>query len=353
VHTMVAQAGYERPVRPARTVVAPPLQLAAWPPVSAPDRLAVERLTFGPGITGPTALALFYLFGGVLTLLSLAAPAWDGADVGGAASIGLAASLSGALVLWLRAHLSDVSCHVLVALGSVLIGAALVAGGGGTATSVFSALYVFVAVYAALFFGPTGATAQISWAGTVHTVALLQAGGDGVLASTLVLFGTIAATALVIGALVRQVRTAAATDPLTRLPNRRSFDEHLAMALARAERGDRPLSVLALDLDGFKAVNDQQGHAAGDRLLIDAGRSWSKALRHGDLLARSGGDEFVVLLPDAGESVARRVAGRLERRTPAPLGVSIGIAVSRPGETADALLRRADAALYVDKASGR
>jgi diguanylate cyclase (GGDEF)-like protein len=315
-----------------------------------PDRLTVERMTFGPGITGPMALACFYLIGGALTLASLLVPGWNGTDVGSVLAVGVAAGGSGLLVLALRAHLSNTSCHVLVALGSVLIGAAMVAGEGGRATSAYASYFFFVAVYSALFFGPVAAAGQIAWAGTVHVVSLHMVDADGVTASTLVLFGGISATALVVGALVGQVRTAAATDALTGLPNRRSFDEHLALALARAERSGRPVSVLALDLDGFKAVNDVQGHAAGDRLLVRSGRAWAGALRSGDLLARAGGDEFVVLLPDAGESIARRVAGRLQRRTPEPLGVSIGVAVSRGDETADDLLRRADAELYRDKA---
>ena len=321
-------------------------------PAPPPERLAVERMSFGPGVTGPTALALFYLIGGLLTLAAAVA-GWGANDTGAAWSTGVAAVISGGLVLSLRTHLSDASCHVLVALGSLLVGAAMVSGGGGPATTAFGGFFVFIGLYAALFFGPRAAGAQVAWAGSVHVVAQLLAGADGVVASTLVLFGTIAATALVVGALVRQVRTAAATDPLTRLPNRRSFDEHLALALARAERHGRPLTVLALDLDGFKAVNDVEGHAAGDRLLVQAGRGWSGALRSGDLLARSGGDEFLVLLPDAGEAVARRVAGRLEQATPSPVGVSVGLAVSRPGEGPEQLLRRADAALYRTKAGRR
>jgi diguanylate cyclase (GGDEF)-like protein len=326
---------------------------AARRPATPPDRLAVERMTFGPGITGPMALACFYLIGGLLTLASLLAPGWEGLDAGAVLGVGIATSVSGLLVVMLRGRLSTTSCHVLVALGGLLVGAAMVVGDGGPATSAFASYFFFIAVYCALFFGPVGATAQISWAGAVHVVALMLAGADGVLASTLVLFGGISVTALVVGALVRQVRTAAATDPLTGLPNRRTFDEHVQLALARAERSGLPVSVLALDLDGFKAVNDLQGHAEGDRLLVAAGRAWSRALRTGDLLARAGGDEFLVLLPDADESTAQRVATRLGRRTPEPLGVSIGVAVNGTGESVDDLLQRADAGLYRDKARSR
>ena len=310
-------------------------------PRSPEDRLAVERMTFGPGITGPVALAGFYLIGGLLTLASLTST-WRGLDDGSLLAIGTAAAVSGLLVLGLRAHLTTASCHVLVALGSLLIAAAT-----------YSSFYFWVAVYAALFFAPRAATAHISWAGTCHVVALMVIGESGVLAQTVVTFGAVGATALVVGALVQQVRTAAATDPLTGLPNRRSFDQHLELELARAERNDRHLALLALDLDGFKQVNDVAGHAAGDQLLVEAGKAWSSVLRTGEVLARSGGDEFVVLLPDTGHTGARRVAARLEASTPAPLGVSVGIAVSEPGETRHALLRRADEALYVDKEAGR
>jgi len=320
-------------------------------PLPVSDELVVEQLTVGPGLTAAAALACFYLFGGLLTLVSLVLPGWDEMDSGSAVGIGIAAVASGALVLAVREHLSDVSCHVLVALGSLLVGAAMVAGRDADAAAAFASYFFFVGIYAALFFRPKLAAAHVGWAFVVHGVALHLAGSHGTVPSTFVRFGAVAATALVVGALVRQVRTAAATDPLTRLPNRRSFEEQLDRALARAERSGRPLSVLALDLDGFKAVNDRQGHAAGDRLLVESSKAWSTALRTGDVLARNGGDEFVVLLPDSGESIARRVADRLGSRTPDPLGVSVGVAVSRGGEDGDALLRRADQALYAAKRS--
>jgi diguanylate cyclase (GGDEF)-like protein len=320
---------------------------------SPEDRLAVERISFGPGITGPVALACFYLVGGTLTLATLAVPGWVGLDTRAVLGVGVAAGLSGALVWALRSHLSTSACHVLVALGSVLIGAAMVAGGGGGPTTSFAVYFVWVGVYGAVFFGPAGAFAQVSWAGTVHVVALVVVEPPFVVAETVVLFGTLSIACLVVGALVRQIRVVAATDALTGLPNRRTFDEHVERELARAERTERPLALLALDLDGFKQVNDAEGHAAGDQLLVRSGRAWSRVLRGGEVLARSGGDEFVVLLPETGAAGARRVAGRLAAATPSPLGVSIGIAVSEPGEEAASLLRRADRELYREKALTR
>ena len=317
------------------------------------DRLAIERMSFGHGITGPTALACFYLIGGALTLLSLLVPGWESQDVDGILSVGVATAASGVLVWCLRGYLGASSCHILVALGSLLIGASMVSSGGGVPTATFGVFFVWVAVYGAVFFAPRPAALQVSWAGTVHVVALMVTDERFVIAQTLVLFGTASATALVVGGLVRQVRVVADTDPLTGLPNRRSFDTHLERELARATRTHRPLALLALDLDGFKQVNDTEGHAAGDRLLIAAGKAWQGVLREGEVVARSGGDEFVVLLPETEEARAARVAERLHRATPAPLGVSIGAAVCGAGESADELLRRADRELYRAKATTR
>ena len=149
-------------------------------------------------------------------------------------------------------------------------------------------------------------------------------------------------------------------DPLTGLPNRRALAEALEQALARAQRTGMPLAVLALDLDGFKAINDRYGHPAGDATLLEVSDRLRRTIRRSDLVARLGGDEFAVI---AGELSGPAPVSRLARRIGAALGapiqlrdaeasiaVSIGVAFyPGDGETTEELLHRADAALYAAK----
>ncbi|WP_242624776.1 GGDEF domain-containing protein [Krasilnikovia cinnamomea] len=150
-----------------------------------------------------------------------------------------------------------------------------------------------------------------------------------------------------------RLRELAEQDPLTGLPNRRTWDSALPAALVRAGRDGTPVSVAIIDLDHFKAFNDRHGHQMGDRLLKEAAAVWADGLRDGDLLARYGGEEFVALLPDADETEATRVLDRLRRRTPMGCTFSAGLAIWDGRESGEALLHRADRALYRAKAAGR
>ena len=151
-------------------------------------------------------------------------------------------------------------------------------------------------------------------------------------------------------------------DPLTGLPNRALFLDRLGHALARGEWQAEPVAVLFLDLDHFKRVNDQYGHAAGDEVLRLVGQRLLGCVRHSDTVARYGGDEFVILLEGSPCSEALAVAERVRNslRSPVPLGgapvcvsTSIGIALGRGGSRcADELLAAADRALYQAKAVG-
>jgi two-component system, cell cycle response regulator len=147
-------------------------------------------------------------------------------------------------------------------------------------------------------------------------------------------------------------------DPLTKLHNRRFVFTQLEAQVSGAHRHGRPLSVAIVDLDGFKLVNDLQGHAVGDELLVAVGRALRGAIRAEDGLGRLGGEEFLVLLPDSGPAAAEAAAERLRRAVaeapgPTPVTASVGWATLEPGEEPDELVRRADEALYEAKDAGR
>ncbi len=144
----------------------------------------------------------------------------------------------------------------------------------------------------------------------------------------------------------------ALTDPLTDLPNRRALEMALEREVARVERGEEPFSLVLLDLDDFKKVNDTQGHHAGDRLLKEVAQYLIAHVRQGDLVGRWGGEEFALLLPRTGEEEAMRVAERL-RAGLSRLGVtgSFGLSVYQ-GDLQD-LFQRADKALYRAKEQGK
>jgi diguanylate cyclase (GGDEF)-like protein len=146
---------------------------------------------------------------------------------------------------------------------------------------------------------------------------------------------------------------AAHTDALTGVPNRRAWDEQLGRELARGSRTGAPVSVALLDLDGFKDLNDRHGHQAGDRRLREVVAAWRGELRAGDVLARLGGDEFAVLVLEGSEDEVVELVDRLRRGTPSRQRFSAGVATWDGDEDLDALMARADEALYAAKRAGR
>ena len=151
-------------------------------------------------------------------------------------------------------------------------------------------------------------------------------------------------------------------DPLTGLSNRRFILTQLAGAVSAARRHERPLSVAIIDIDHFKAVNDEHGHAAGDRVLAAVAGAMREHLRAEDQLGRLGGEEFLALLPDADARAAGTTAEKLRSEIAALAveheGTDLGVTISAgwaawEGETPEQLLRRADDALYGAKRSGR
>ncbi|MEV4334665.1 sensor domain-containing diguanylate cyclase [Streptomyces sp. NPDC049597] len=166
-------------------------------------------------------------------------------------------------------------------------------------------------------------------------------------------------------ALQAQLEHLAFHDVLTGLPNRALFADRVEHALRKRTADATPPAVLFLDLDGFKAVNDSAGHAAGDALLVQAARRLQGCVRAADTVARLGGDEFAVLLegragacPSRAGEVAERILSALMKpyrigSTDAVVSASIGIAVATPGITPEELLHNADLVMYEAKAAGK
>ena len=153
--------------------------------------------------------------------------------------------------------------------------------------------------------------------------------------------------------LLSRVEAMARTDELTGVANRRAWDEELRRELARATRMGYPLFVGMLDLDRFKDFNDAYGHQAGDALLRDVGAMWRLAARVTDFVARYGGDEFALLLPNCSRDDAVAVVDRLRTALPEGLTCSAGLARWDGDAEAEELMARADAALYEAKQCGR
>jgi diguanylate cyclase (GGDEF)-like protein len=156
-----------------------------------------------------------------------------------------------------------------------------------------------------------------------------------------------------------EVYKLALLDPLTGLYNRRCGEQRLATEISRTQRNGLPLTIIMLDLDGLKYVNDKHGHAAGDELLKLFSIRLNKAIRGSDLAVRLGGDEFLLILPECKPDEVRHVLGRLTGmrmeidNDEIPLTFSAGWANYIPGESAEELMKRADGELYVNKRAAK
>jgi diguanylate cyclase (GGDEF)-like protein len=194
-------------------------------------------------------------------------------------------------------------------------------------------------------------------------VRLLDEGGDDFCAKPVAIEELIAR----IRALLRTSKTSkkfkllALTDPLTKIGNRRALEAALEREWATTKRTGRPLGLLLVDIDHFKAINDRDGHDAGDRALTNVAGALTSAVRDSDLVFRLGGDEFALLLPEltptGATAVAERIRVGLGAAIPGAASVtcSLGVAIAPdPGiSTREALVKRADQALSEAKAAGR
>jgi diguanylate cyclase (GGDEF)-like protein len=338
------------------------------------ERLRWRNAT-GDGVEAPAARATLARTAALLTSLG-ALICLTGALVPGDAQFdddvlfatAAAASLLAAVLLVADERLPAWTFHPVAATATALSTAAAYGWGSGSAFGPL--LYVWVAMFVFYVFSRGAAFVHLALMAAGYALALLLEDPaenplDGWLATVATLLGTGLFVSLMrdrLAVLIRRLRDAAHRDPLTELLNRRGFQQVFDVELERARRGDQSLSLVVGDLDRFKRVNDVHGHAAGDAMLQRVADAIRGAKRGFDSAARVGGEEFALLAPDCDEHGAYMLAERvraavheaLSDREDQPLTISFGISTfPLHGQSADALLRTADQALYAAKQLGR
>jgi diguanylate cyclase (GGDEF)-like protein len=313
------------------------------------------------------AAGYLMLAGGAIGVLLVALPP-RAADADWAVAVvsGLALGL-GAILLALRRALPETLLGLVVALGTVMITFTTHEGGAaGTADN--EMLYVWVCLYAFYFFSLPHAIGQLALVGLAYGWQLWdQPIPDGALTSWTVTMATLSVAGLIVAKLhgavdrlVADLSERAHVDSLTGALNRRALENRGALELARARREGTPVSMLAIDIDHFKTLNDGFGHGVGDDVLRYVAKALAATTRAVDAVARLGGDEFVVILPGATPEEAHAVANRLRDSVRAgdgghtpPVTLSIGVATRPPaGDSLESLWHAADVALYEAKRVG-
>jgi diguanylate cyclase (GGDEF)-like protein len=254
-----------------------------------------------------------------------------------------------ALVWAARRVLPRGAAHGVLVLGTAALTLGVAASTTDAGPAVTAYGYVWLGMFAAWFHPGRAAAVHLALiaAGLALGLHLSDApAAQQTWLAAMTCFGVVIVT---LNLLVMRLRRMAHHDVLTGLRNRAAVTADAERALALAERHARPVSLAIIDLDDFKLVNDRDGHAAGDRLLVELATAWQSVVRREDVLARYGGDEFLLLMPETGLEAAGRVLERMAGATEA-CGWTAGIAQWQAGEDLDGWLRRADGDLYRRKA---
>lgn len=321
---------------------------------------SLDKLRVNKKLMAYTAAAMYggAAFDGSIEGLLPGDPSFAIAPVFGAVAITV-------LLVLLGPRLPRAALALLGPIGVVLIAYALTATTGAGDGAV---LYMWPVLWTTFFFGRRGAISIVACVGVAHatTLLLLPAASSypGRWVDVMVSVSVVAVVILTLvhrnDMLLTQLADEARTDALTGLLNRRGFEERAVLELAHARREVHSIAVVMFDIDYFKRINDERGHEIGDRVLARIGELLAAHAREVDVVARLGGEEFVVLLPGCASYdaavFAERVRGALAADDRAELPVvrvSAGVLAELAPTSIEAMLHGADAALYGAKRAGR
>lgn len=293
---------------------------------------------------------IFLATGAILAFSALIViPGWEVRNRSVIALIGIIVTISAVSQAVFASRVPIVMNHVASIVGTGTIAAAQVLAGYPVAIATVGLLYVWVSVFTAVFYSTRAAFVHVGVIIAAQISVLAYLRDPDLIAQVIVTAATCVTATFIVSWLIRDLRRQVTADPLTGMVNRRGLDIAFTKALAVCRRSGGPLVVAVVDLDGFKSVNDSHGHAEGDRVLVECARSWQNVLRPSDVLARTGGDEFMILMPNCHAEDAMRVATRVRQATPAGLDCSIGVVIVSDDDDRDAVMARADRAMYQAK----
>lgn len=325
-----------------------------WRTNARPTHQGPDGFNHVPAVATRSVLArvtgLFFLLGGTAILYRSPDLLVSSRDRAIIVTIGASWMVLGAALIAVGKQLPRWTYHGFVGIGTATITAIITLSHGTPSAETYALLYILIIIVAAFFF---------SWSEMlVHTMAVQLATAYalsyvGASRSMIGLYlGIYLSVSFTVAWLVR-VADRAEEDPLTGLTNRRGLARNLEVCAEEAARTGEPLSVIIIDLDHFKQINDVRGHAVGDELLLACAKHWRELAPNPRLLCRYGGDEFALLLPGYTLGRAAELADQMRVGLPFDHTASVGVAAWEHGDSGSALMSRADIALYDAKTNGR
>jgi diguanylate cyclase (GGDEF)-like protein len=289
-------------------------------------------------------LAMMGLAAGVSALFAATFPARPAAPVDLLRIAGIL-TLVGAGVVWsLGARMPYWGLQASMTVGTLGTSVLVSQSATGLGMVVTACAYLWICVYSAFFFSRSEARTQMALIAAGFELALVVSDNRVPLDAWVFMTASLLIAGETIGRQSELLHREAHTDSLTGLLNRKGLASAAAQAFALADRTGIPLTVALVDLDGFKQINDRDGHLAGDRLLVDLTKAWSAELEPSDIFARLGGDEFLLILVGSSGDEGTRMLERLRFVSPTPW--SAGVITRHGGEDLSTCLGRADGELY-------